>query len=118
MLRSPYKDRAHEQTLYSYLNGNRLDCYGCAYAVVAACQTLGLYDVRLVMSEDHAWVLFGEGNIQFHLRLLYIYHINLFMIRRNMRGYMARKGQRGPMRTPDSDKYRFVDLSQRQHYGL
>lgn len=61
LLRSPYKDRAHEQTLYSYLNGNRLDCYGCAYAVVAACQTLGLYDVRLVMSEDHAWVLFGEG---------------------------------------------------------
>lgn len=61
--RSYYKDRAHIQTLYSYLNSNRLDCYGVAYTVVAACQILGLDDVRLVMSEDHAWVVFGDGKL-------------------------------------------------------
>lgn len=60
LLRSHYKDRAHLQTLYSYLTGHKLDSYGLAYAVVAACQVLGLDDVRLVMSEDHAWVVFGE----------------------------------------------------------
>lgn len=32
-----------------------------AYTVVAACQILGLDDVRLVMSEDHAWVMYGDG---------------------------------------------------------
>lgn len=61
--RSYYKDRAHLQTLYSYLSGSRLDAYGVAYTVVAACQLLGLEDVRLVMSEDHAWVLFGDGEL-------------------------------------------------------
>lgn len=60
--RSPYKARTpHLQTIYSYLNGNKLDSFGMAYAVVAACQILGLDDVRLVMSEDHAWVTFGDG---------------------------------------------------------
>lgn len=53
-----YKDKAHQQTLYSYMVGDKLDRFGVAYAVVAACQILGL-DVRLVLSEDHAWVTFG-----------------------------------------------------------
>ncbi|KAH9418569.1 Menin [Dermatophagoides pteronyssinus] len=59
--RSHYKDRAHLQTIYSYVSENKLDCYGVAYTVLAACQILGLDDVRLVMSEDHAWVTFGQG---------------------------------------------------------
>ena len=61
LTRSYYKDRAHLQTIYSYLTSNKLDCFGVAYAVVAACQVLGLNDVQLVLSEDHAWVVFGEG---------------------------------------------------------
>ena len=28
--------------------------------MVAACQILGLNDVHLALSEDHAWVVFGE----------------------------------------------------------
>lgn len=32
-----------------------------AFAVVAACQVLGLKDVHLALSEDHAWVIFGKG---------------------------------------------------------
>ncbi|OTF82678.1 hypothetical protein BLA29_002877, partial [Euroglyphus maynei] len=61
--RSHYKDRAHLQTIYSYVSENKLDCYGVAYTVLAACQILGLDDVRLVMSEDHAWVTFGQGKL-------------------------------------------------------
>ncbi|XP_067132553.1 menin [Centruroides vittatus] len=60
LTRSYYKDRAHLQTLYSYLTGNKLDCFGVAYAVVAACQALGFGDVHLSLSEDHAWVTFGK----------------------------------------------------------
>lgn len=41
--------------------GNKLDCFGVAFAVVAACQVLGLNDVHLALSEDHAWVVFGEN---------------------------------------------------------
>ncbi|XP_067010072.1 menin [Anabrus simplex] len=59
--RSYYKDRAHLQSLYSYLTGNKLDCFGVAFAVVAGCQVLGYRDVHLALSEDHAWVVFGEG---------------------------------------------------------
>ncbi|XP_013401358.1 menin [Lingula anatina] len=59
--RSYYKDKAHLQTLYSLLTGNKLDCFGLAYSVVAACQVLGLTDVHLALSEDHAWVVFGEN---------------------------------------------------------
>lgn len=32
-----------------------------AFAVVAACQVLGLKDVHLALSEDHAWVIFGKN---------------------------------------------------------
>lgn len=58
--RSYYKDRAHLQSLYSYLMGSKLDCFGVAFAVVAGCQVLGFNDVHLALSEDHAWVVFGE----------------------------------------------------------
>lgn len=43
--------------------GSKLDCFGVAFAVVAACQILGYSDVHLALSEDHAWVIFGQdGN--------------------------------------------------------
>ncbi|XP_049511703.1 menin isoform X2 [Dermacentor silvarum] len=60
LTRSYYKDRPHLQSLYSYLTGNKLDCFGVAFAVVAACQALGFPDVHLALSEDHAWVIFEE----------------------------------------------------------
>ena len=59
LAKSQYKDRAHLQSLYSYLTGNKLDCFGVAFAVVAGCQLLGFPDVHLALSEDHAWVVFG-----------------------------------------------------------
>lgn len=82
LTRSYYKDRAHLQSMYSYLTGkykvnviiyvflnithtyiiflgSKLDCFGVAFAVVAACQILGYNDVHLALSEDHAWVVFG-----------------------------------------------------------
>ncbi|XP_073514459.1 menin isoform X3 [Phyllobates terribilis] len=40
--------------------GTKLDSPGVAFAVVAACQVLGLSDVHLALSEDHAWVVFGK----------------------------------------------------------
>lgn len=61
--RSHCKDRAHLQTLYSYLTGAKLDSYGFAYAVLVACQTLGFNDMRLVMSEDHVWGLLADGKL-------------------------------------------------------
>uniref|UniRef100_A0A1B6KSE4 Menin n=2 Tax=Cicadellinae TaxID=33370 RepID=A0A1B6KSE4_9HEMI len=64
LTRSYYKDRAHLQSLYSYLTGNKLDCFGVAFAVVAGCQVLGFSDVHLALSEDHAWVVFGEHGDQ------------------------------------------------------
>ncbi|XP_046372748.2 menin-like [Haliotis rufescens] len=60
LTRSYYKDKAHLQSLYSFLTGNKLDCFGVAFAVVAACQVLRLNDVHLALSEDHAWVVFGK----------------------------------------------------------
>lgn len=60
LTRSYYKDRAHLQSLYSYLTGSKLDCFGVAFAVVAGCQVLGFSDVHLALSEDHAWVVFGK----------------------------------------------------------
>lgn len=64
LIRSSYKDRAHLQNLYSYLSGNKLDCFGVALAVVAGCQILGYRDVHLAISEDHAWVVFGSKHIE------------------------------------------------------
>lgn len=60
LIRSTYKDRAHLQSLYSYLAENKLDCFGVAFAVVAGCQQLGYDDAHLAISEDHAWVIFGK----------------------------------------------------------
>jgi len=42
-------------------SGSKLDSFGLAFAVVAGCQLLGLSDVHLVLSEDHAWISFGRG---------------------------------------------------------
>ncbi|RUS72295.1 hypothetical protein EGW08_019941 [Elysia chlorotica] len=39
---------------------NKLDCFGVAFGVVAASQILGCNDIHLALSEDHAWVVFGE----------------------------------------------------------
>ncbi|KAJ8927114.1 hypothetical protein NQ314_020387 [Rhamnusium bicolor] len=64
LTRSYYKDRAHLQSLYSYLTGSKLDCFGVAFAVVAGCQSLGYNDVHLALSEDHAWVVFGENGTE------------------------------------------------------
>lgn len=58
--RSYFKDRAHIQSLFSFITGTKLDSSGVAFAVVAACQVLGLRDVHLGLSEDHAWVIFGK----------------------------------------------------------
>ncbi|XP_058790079.1 menin [Phymastichus coffea] len=55
------KDHAHLQSIYSYLTLYKLDCFGAAFAVVAGCQVLGFNDVHLALSEDHAWVVFGEN---------------------------------------------------------
>lgn len=41
--------------------GTKLDSSGVAFAVIAACQVLGLKDVHLALSEDHAWVIFGRN---------------------------------------------------------
>ncbi|XP_054712604.1 LOW QUALITY PROTEIN: menin-like [Uloborus diversus] len=62
LTRSYYKDRAHLQSLFSYLTGNKLDCFGVAFAVVAAFQVLGYKDVHLALSEDHAWVIYGKDS--------------------------------------------------------
>ena len=48
------------QTSPFYLTGNKMDCFGVAFAVVAAFQVLGYDDVHLALSEDHAWVVYGE----------------------------------------------------------
>ena len=40
--------------------GKRLDCFGVALLAIATAQQLGLNDVHLALSEDHAWVVFGE----------------------------------------------------------
>ncbi|XP_041352389.1 menin-like isoform X2 [Gigantopelta aegis] len=45
-------------------DGNKLDCFGVAFAVVAACQVLKINDVHLALSEDHAWVVFGKDGSQ------------------------------------------------------
>ncbi|XP_053612763.1 menin [Plodia interpunctella] len=64
LTRSYYKDRAHLQSIYSFLTGNKLDCFGVAFAVTAGCQVLGKRDVHLALSEDHAWVVFGKDRTE------------------------------------------------------
>ncbi|XP_065058115.1 menin-like isoform X2 [Rhopilema esculentum] len=59
---SYFKDRPHIQSIYSFLNGKRLDCFGVALLVVATAQCIGYNDIHLVLSEDHAWISFGAGN--------------------------------------------------------
>jgi menin len=53
--------QAHLQSLFSYITANKLDAFGVALAVVSGCQLLGMTDVNLTLSEDHAWVSFGKG---------------------------------------------------------
>jgi len=60
LLRSSYKDKAHLQSVYSYLNGNKLDSFGVALVTVAACQALNYQDAHLALSEDHVWIVFGK----------------------------------------------------------
>lgn len=55
------KDRAHLQSVYSYLTGNKLDSFGVALVTVAACQILNYRDVHLSLSEDHVWIVFGKS---------------------------------------------------------
>lgn len=55
------KDRAHLQSVYSYLTGNKLDSFGVALVTVAACQILNYGDVHLSLSEDHVWIVFGKS---------------------------------------------------------
>jgi len=62
--KAQYKDRPHLQSIYSYLTGNKLDCFGVAFAVVAACQMLMVPGVHLALSEDHAWVVFGKNGTE------------------------------------------------------
>ena len=49
---------------FSYLTGNKLDCFGVAFAVVAGCQLLQVPGVHLALSEDHAWVVFGSNGTE------------------------------------------------------
>lgn len=58
LFRSTHRDKPHLNSLYSYLSGNKLDSFGVAFVVVAACQFLGYKHVHLAISEDHAWVVF------------------------------------------------------------
>lgn len=62
LLRSSYKDRAHLQSVYSFLTGNKLDSFGVALVTVCACQILNYKDVHLALSEDHVWIIFGESS--------------------------------------------------------
>lgn len=91
LTRSYYKDRAHLQSLYSYLTGSKLDCFGVAFAVVAGCQVLGYNDVHLALSEDHAWVVFGpNGSGKLLNKFLIIKKKQYFFFHfRNSRSYLA-----------------------------
>lgn len=80
LTRTYYKDRAHLQTLHSYITGNKLDCFGVAYAVVAACQVIGLNEVKLALSEDHAWVTFHDGSEEETIEVNYYYIFSKIII--------------------------------------
>jgi len=68
------------EILIHLLSGNKLDCSGVAFAVVAGCQTLGYKDVHLAISEDHSWVTFGEpgkqqtAEVTWHGKVSFIVH--------------------------------------------
>ena len=58
------------------ITGNKLDCFGVAFAVVAACQLLEINEVHLALSEDHAWVVFGKdgdetAEVHYDIYILY-----------------------------------------------
>lgn len=57
---SYYKDKAHLQSIFSYLTTSKLDCFGLAFAVIAGCQILNIKNIYLALSEDHAWVMFDQ----------------------------------------------------------
>ncbi|XP_039514876.1 menin-like, partial [Pimephales promelas] len=59
--RSIFQGQGTYSVPLSLITGTKLDSSGVAFAVVAACQVLGLKDVHLALSEDHAWVIFGKG---------------------------------------------------------
>lgn len=61
------KDRAHLQSVYSYLTGNKLDSFGVALVTVAACQILNYKDVHLALSEDHVWIVFGKSGESYNI---------------------------------------------------
>lgn len=58
---SYYKDKAHLQSIFSYLTTSKLDCFGLAFAVIAGCQILNIKNIYLALSEDHAWVMFDQN---------------------------------------------------------
>lgn len=43
------------------LLGNKVDSFGFVISVLAACQLLQINDAHLVLSEDHAWLCFGQN---------------------------------------------------------
>ena len=47
--------------LFYFVAGNKLDCFGVAFAVVAACQMLNVPGIHLALSEDHACKYFLNG---------------------------------------------------------
>uniref|UniRef100_A0A2K5EL45 Menin n=1 Tax=Aotus nancymaae TaxID=37293 RepID=A0A2K5EL45_AOTNA len=55
---------AHIQSLFSFITGTKFDSSGVAFAAVGVCQALGLRDVLLALSEDHACVVFGPNGEQ------------------------------------------------------
>ena len=46
---------------FDFVAGNKLDCFGVAFAVVAACQMLQVPGIHLALSEDHACKYFHNG---------------------------------------------------------
>lgn len=67
---SYYKDKAHLQSIFSYLTTSKLDCFGLAFAVIAGCQVVGLDEIYLALSEDHAWVMFDSNHEEANSRRL------------------------------------------------
>lgn len=71
-----------------------MDCFGVAFAVVAACQILGYNDVHLALSEDHAWVVFGpdgseNAEVTWHGNFFIKPILNLFILRNIISSYYS-----------------------------